>query len=66
MKLLASNSGLESDPIYLVNNNGLSEALHDAAIGWVQTNVVPEPSTAIMAAMALAGLIGFRRRKRAC
>jgi len=42
------------------------EEAHELAAGWVEANLVPEPSTAIMAAMALAGLIGFRRRKRAC
>jgi hypothetical protein len=42
------------------------EEAHELAEVWVEANLVPEPSTAIMAAMALAGLIGFRRRKRAC
>lgn len=52
-----------SDPIYIVYNNGLSEEVHDAAIGYIETNVVPEPGTWTMLALGgVAGLWSIRRR----
>ncbi|MDX1963201.1 MAG: PEP-CTERM sorting domain-containing protein [Pirellulales bacterium] len=54
---------LNSDPIYIVYNNGLSEEIHEAAEEWIQTNVVPEPGTWSLIALAtVAGAWGFRRR----
>ena len=52
-----------TDPFYFVLNLGASEDDHEAAIEWVETNLVPAPG-----AIALFGLIGAassRRRRRA-
>jgi hypothetical protein len=52
----------ESDPIWVVYNNGLSEEVHDEAIGWVEENLVPEPATALM--LLLGGGLGVIRARR--
>ena len=65
---LASSDSLTapSRPLFLVYNNGLDEAVHDAAIDWVQTNLVPipEPSAVMLLIVAAAGLIFLPRRAR--
>jgi len=60
---LTNGALANSDPIYLVYNNGLSEAVHDAAIDWVQTNVVPEPGTWAMLGLTGLALVGYRLRR---
>jgi hypothetical protein len=65
LELKLPGSGLaNSDPIYFVYNNGLDEEVHDEAIGWVETNLVPEPATWVMAAAALAILAGCGLARR--
>ena len=57
---LLSSYRLGIDPIYTAyDSNGV--------IGFRVASVVPEPSTAVLAALAFAGLaaLGWRRRKRA-
>jgi hypothetical protein len=54
----------DSDPIYLVYNNGMDEEIHDKAINWVQANLVPEPSTWLLAAMGGCAAMAARQRKR--
>ncbi len=66
LELKLPGSGLaNSDPIYFVFNNNLSEETHDLAISWVADSLaVPEPSTLVLAAMA-AGALGLARVRRA-
>ncbi|MEX2114575.1 MAG: PEP-CTERM sorting domain-containing protein [Pirellulales bacterium] len=54
----------DSDPIYLVYNNGLTEEIHDEAIDWVQANLVPEPSTWLLATVGGCAAMIARLRKR--
>lgn len=65
LQLLQDPAGglLGSDPVYIVFNNGLPEEIHDQAMEWVETNLVPEPASAAIMA-ALAWLIPLRRRVR--
>jgi hypothetical protein len=47
LELASSEIALaDSLPLFLVYNNGLDEAAHDAAIEWVETNLVPIPEPA--------------------
>ncbi len=65
LTLKLPDSGLaDSDPIYLVYNNGLDETLHDEAIDWVQENLVPEPSTWLLATVGSCAAVLARLRKR--
>jgi hypothetical protein len=66
LTLKLPGSGLaDSDPIYLVYNNGLDEEIHDEAIEWVQTHLVPEPSAwLLMITGSLAALLVIRRKRR--
>jgi hypothetical protein len=52
-----------SDHLYLLYNNGLPEEAHDAAIEFVQSNLVPEPSCTL--ALILLSALVPRRRCRA-
>jgi hypothetical protein len=54
---------LFSEPKWIVYNNGLDEIVHDAAIDWVETNVVPEPAAMVsMVIGSILILVGFRRK----
>jgi hypothetical protein len=67
LTLTLPGSGLaDSDPIYLVYNNGLDEQIHDEAIDWVQAQLVPEPSTWLLAALggSAAAIARLRRRRQ--
>jgi hypothetical protein len=65
LSLKLPGSGLaNSDPIYVVYNNGLSEEVHDEAIDWVQTHLVPEPSTWMLALTGCAAVLARRRKRR--
>jgi len=46
----------DSLPLFLVYNNGLTEAVHDQTIDWVEQNLVPEPPANALAFVAL-GLV---------
>lgn len=50
-----------SAPIWLVINDGASEEDHDAAIEWVEENLVPAPGSAAM--IGIGGLLLARRRR---
>jgi hypothetical protein len=62
LELFSTESSiLPSLPFWLVLNQGEDEGVHDAAIDWVNQNLVPAPSTA---ALVIAGLaVGGRRRR---
>ncbi|MEX0676843.1 MAG: PEP-CTERM sorting domain-containing protein [Pirellulales bacterium] len=65
LELALPDSGLaDSDPIYVVYNSNLDEEVHDAAIDWVQENLVPEPASWALMAAALAALAASGWRKR--
>jgi hypothetical protein len=49
-----------SQPLWVVYNLGMSEEEHDAAIEWVELNLVPAPGA--IALLGLAGVAGRRRR----
>jgi hypothetical protein len=56
---LASSDPLiaDSQPLFLVYNNGVSEAFHDEAIDWVETNLVPIPEPATLALALLGAMV---------
>lgn len=51
----------DSAPIWIVFNNGLDEADHEAAVAWVEANLVPAPGAAAL--MFAAGPALLRRRR---
>jgi hypothetical protein len=63
---LADDSLAPSDPLYIVYNNGLSESIHDEAIGFVETSVVPEPSMWMLIAGSGLGMLALVLRKNIC
>lgn len=55
-----------SDPAYLVfATSGADEEMHEVAVDWVNNNLanVPEPSTFVLGALQVVGLIAWRRRR---
>jgi hypothetical protein len=61
MELTSSDSTIaSSEPFYVVFNNGLSESIHDEAIDYVASTLVPEPAM-------FAGMLSLTciRRRRA-
>ncbi len=50
-----------SAPFWIVFNNGMDEAEHDAAIEWVEENLVPAPGAACL--LAFGALTTLRRRR---
>jgi len=63
MALSSSEAGVQGSPtIWVVYNNGLSEAVHDVAIDHIEANVVPEPASAGL--LMLGGLLTLVRRPR--
>jgi len=50
-----------SEPFWFVFNRGLSEAEHDLAIDYVNTNLVPSPGAMVLAPMLGAALMRRRR-----
>jgi hypothetical protein len=63
MLKLPGSGVADSDPIYFVYNNGLDEEVHDLAMDWVQTNLVPEPASWAMMLAALAAVLGCGWRR---
>ena len=62
LELTSSDAGIAaSEPFYLVFNNGLEEAPHDAAMESLSASLVPEPTT--LTAVAAAGAALLRRRR---
>jgi hypothetical protein len=60
LELTSSDATIaDSQPLFVVYNNGLSEATHDAAIEWVEANLVPipEPATMLMCGIVALGLM---------
>lgn len=53
-----------SDPLYILYNNGLSEELHDEAMDWARTALVPEPASWMLAAVATVAISVCVRRAR--
>jgi hypothetical protein len=66
LELQSSDSSIAtSQPFFLVYNNGLSEQTHDAAIAWVERNLlVPEPGTLLLVSVACICVVRTRRRGR--
>jgi hypothetical protein len=68
LELESSDATIQKSlPFFLLYNNGLDEEAHDAAIEWVQQNlVVPEATSLLLASIAsIAGGLQWRRRRRA-
>lgn len=54
-----------SDPLWIVYNWGESELVHEEAIEYAVSNVVPTPSVGVvMMMMAAGGVMGIGRRRR--
>jgi hypothetical protein len=66
LELQSSDANVQTSlPFFVVYNNGLSEDAHDLAITWVEENLVPipEPSTFVLATIAIAaGILTWRSR----
>jgi hypothetical protein len=66
LELTSSDAGiLDSQPVFALYNNGLTEEVHDIAIEWVETNLapIPEPATWVLCGVAIAALVtGWQRR----
>jgi PEP-CTERM motif len=62
MTLFTDATGIaDSQKFWTVFNYDLSETEHDAAIDWVEQNLVPAPSS--LALLAFGGLVAWRRRR---
>src|SRR5690606_30337263 len=60
LELISTDIGIaKSDPFYIVFNQNASESLHEAAIEFTRSQIVPEPTT--LGALAF-GLLLVRRR----
>jgi hypothetical protein len=63
LELTTTMSGIAASlPVWMVYNNGDTEENHDAAIEWVESNLVPEPVSALM--LSAGAILVFRRRPR--
>lgn len=51
-----------SDPIWLVFNNGDEEA-HEAAVNWIQETYLPEPTSLLLLALGAFAMVGRRGRR---
>lgn len=61
MSLAFADGSNESETFWFVMNLGMDEVMHEAAIEWVELNLVPAPG--VLALAGLAGLAGTRRRR---
>jgi hypothetical protein len=60
LELTGSDAALaDSLPLFVVYNNGLTEEVHDSAIGWVESNLltIPEPATCALLGMGVLALL---------
>lgn len=63
IQVIATTSiGQVGDPIWIVFNNGLSEEQHDAAMGAIESTLVPEPAALTTLAVGSLALLARRRR----
>ena len=62
---LHAGAGLQTDPLYFVHGLGIEdEVAHEAAIGYVEASLVPEPGSAVLLMLGVTGLLA-RQRPRA-
>ncbi len=52
-----------ADPLFILYDSGLSETKLQAAIGFVHTTLVPEPSSIVLAALGCAAVAALVRRR---
>jgi hypothetical protein len=65
LELTSSDAAVaDSLSLFLVYNNGLDEAVHDAAIEWVETNLVPIPEPSTMVLMGAGITVTWLLRRR--
>lgn len=65
LELTSSNPSVTaSAPFFVVFNNGLDEAVHDAALDHVQAAIVPEPGSCMLTGTGLAILVAAALRWR--
>ena len=61
-KLINPSTGVaDSAPLFIVYNNGLSDAANDTAVDYVNATYVPEPAALGLAAVGGVGLLRRRR-----
>lgn len=62
MELYNTNSAISnSEPFWIVFDNGMGETVHEEAEEWVEVNLVPEPLTAMLLG---GGMLFLRIRKK--
>jgi hypothetical protein len=67
LELTSSDATIaDSLPLFLLYNNGLDESVHDTAIEWVETNLVPipEPSTILLVVFGALSVFASRIVRR--
>ena len=65
IELTSSDAAVaDSAPLFLVFNNGLSEAAHDRAVEYVEASLVPEPAALGLIGWGASALLSGRRRRR--
>lgn len=63
LELFSSDAAIgKSEPFYLVFNQNSDEAMHEAAIAYVESNLVPEPAGLAVIGAGAVGLLHRRRR----
>ena len=62
---LHAGAGLQTDPLYFVHGLGIEdEVAHEAAIGYVEASLVPEPGSAILLMLGVTGLLARQRPRQ--
>ncbi|MCA9265982.1 MAG: hypothetical protein KDA60_19110, partial [Planctomycetales bacterium] len=65
LSLSSSDPTIEpSKPFYVVFNQNEAESTHDASIAYVESSLVPEPHTCLLALGGLASCLAWVRRDR--